>query len=80
MKNENIIIVEMENGTKVKVIKGNMNIRYYELKEQIEDLFYFKKSYKSKELIPLSKICDSMYDLLFYGIDKDTKEIYFRAC
>jgi hypothetical protein len=70
----------MGNGTKVKVIKGDMNIRYYELKEQIEELFYFKKNYKSKERINLSNFTDSMYDLLFYGINKDTKEIYFKAC
>jgi hypothetical protein len=80
MIKENIMTINMDNGTIVKIIKGNVDIRYCETKELIEDLFSMKKNYKSKELIPLSRLCDCVFDLLFCGSSKVSKEIYFKVC
>lgn len=77
----NIINITMDNGNKIKIYKNpNLCISPYELKENLEGLFELKTSYESKERINLSKICDTVYDLIFYGKHKETKEIVFKLC
>lgn len=77
----NIVNLNMTNGITVKVDKGNSNgISIYELQDHIEDLFKIKKSYKSKEVIKLSNFSDSMFDLVFCGCNRVTKEILFKIC
>lgn len=77
----NIINVELNNGVNVKVDRGKIiGVSQYELKEHLEDLFKFKKSYKVKEIIQLSSFCDVVYDLIFCGKHKETKEIVFKLC
>lgn len=77
----NIINIIMDNGVNVKVDRGaTIGISQYELKEHLEDLFKFKKSYKSKEIIELSSLCDCMFNLMFCGKHKETKEIVFKLC
>jgi hypothetical protein len=76
-----IDIIKMNNGINVKVDKGNTKgVSKYDLEEHLEDLFKFKKSYKMNEKIRLSTICDAMFDLIFCGSNKNTKEILFRIC
>lgn len=73
--------IKMNNGINVKVDKGNViGVSQYELQEHLEDLFKMKKSYKSKEVIKLSSICDCMFDMIFCGSNKTTKEIVFKLC
>jgi hypothetical protein len=77
----NIINIEMNNGINVKVDRGTIiGVSSYELQEHLEDLFKIKKTYKSKEVIKLSSLCDVMFDLIFCGRSKTTKEIYFKLC
>ena len=74
-------IIKMNNGINVKVDKGNIRgVSQYEIKENLEDLFQFKKIYKKNERINLSQICNTMFDLIFCGSNKETKEISFRLC
>lgn len=74
-------IIKMNNGINVKIDKGNVvGVNKYELKEHLEDLFKFKKRYKTNERINLSLLCDCMFDLIFCGSNKNTKEILFRIC
>jgi hypothetical protein len=76
-----IDIIKMQNGINVKVDKGNtVGINKYELEEHLQDLFKFKTSYKKNERIYLSSISDVMFDLIFCGSNKNTKEILFRIC
>lgn len=76
-----IDIIKMKNGINVKVDKGNIvGVNRYELQEHLEDLFKFKKTYKKNEKILLSTICDSMFDIIFCGSNKETREISFKIC
>jgi hypothetical protein len=76
-----IDIIKMQNGISVKIDKGNIvGISPYEVEEYLEDLFKFKKSYKKNERIKLSAICDSVFDLIFCGSNKNTKEVLFKIC
>lgn len=80
MKNS-IVNIIMNNGNKVKVYKSStLCVSPYELKDNLEDLFKFKTSYHSNERINLSSFCDAVYDLIFYGKHKETKEIVFKLC
>ena len=77
----NIVNITMNNGINVKVDRGNVvGVNQYEIQEHLEDLFKIKKSYKAGERINLSKICDSVFDLIFCGRSKITKEIVFKLC
>lgn len=76
----NIIKVNFKDGEIKDIQKDNESIGYYELKQNIEELFKFKTKYKRNELIKLSMFCDSTYDLMFLGINKDNKEIMFKVC
>lgn len=77
---DNKVTINMSNGIVVNIDKGNIEAKYYDLVENIEDLLKFKKQYKSKEKIFLSKISDCMYDLMYCGINKEKKEILFKLC
>jgi hypothetical protein len=76
----NIIKVNFQDGEVKGIGIDNDSIKYYELKQNIEELFKFKKSFKQKEVVALSKISDVMYDLMFLGINKNSKEILFKVC
>lgn len=76
----NVINLTMDNGINVVVNKGDIKVSQYEIKEHLEDLFHFKKSYKKNEIINLSNICDSMFDLVFCGCNKENKELSFKLC
>lgn len=76
----NIIKVNFKDGEIKGIQKDNDNIRYYELKENIEELFKFKKSFKQSEIIELSRVCNCMYNLKFLGVSKESKEILFQVC
>lgn len=81
MINNNIINLTMNNGINVRVDKGNIiGLSKYELEEHLTDLFKFKKSYKSKEVIKLSELCDCMWNIMFCGVNKENKEMSFRIC
>jgi len=72
--------IKMNNGINVKVNKGDIKISIYDIEENIKELFEFKKKYNKGEKILLSNICNCMYDLLFCGRNKETKEMLFRLC
>lgn len=81
MINNNIVELQMDNGINVKIDKGNIiGVSKYDLEDHISELFKFKKKYKSKELIELSSICDCMFNLIFCGINKETKAMSFKLC
>lgn len=81
MANNNIVELQMDNGINVKIDKGNIiGVSRYDLEDHISELFKFKKKYIKKEVIKLSSICNICCDLLFCGIDKETKEIVFKLC
>jgi len=76
----NIVNLKMENGINVRVDKGETKVSQYEIKEHLEDLFMFKKKYKKSELIELSSFCDCMWNLMFCGSNKETREMSFKLC
>ena len=76
----NIINLKMKNGINVKVDKGDIKVSQYEVKEHLEDLFLFKRKYKKSEIIKLSSICDCVFNIMFCGINKESREITFKLC
>lgn len=78
--NNNIINLKMGNGINVIVDRNNICASPYELQEYFNDLFTVKKKYKKDERINLSQLCNVYYDLLFCGINRETKEMSFRLC
>ena len=78
---DSIINFKMNNGINIKVDRGEIKgINPCEIEFQIEEMFKVKRKYKSKEIIELSNICNCMWDIMFCGSDKETKEISFRLC
>jgi hypothetical protein len=77
---KNIIKVNFNDGEVKGISNKNTTIGYNELKENIEELFKLKKSFKQNELIKLSSIIDAMFDLRFLGKNKESKEILFQVC
>lgn len=77
----NTVNFKMSSGINVSVdrcdIKG---ISPCEIEFQIKELFRVKKKYNIKEIIKLSEICDCMFNLIFCGINKETKEMSFKLC
>lgn len=77
---DNKVTINLSNGIVVNIDKGNIEAKYYDLVDNIEDLLKFKKQYKPKEIIKLSDICDTMFNIMYCGIDKEKKEISFKLC
>lgn len=77
----NIINLKVNNSINVEVDRNNIvGISSYELQEHFDDLFKFKKKYSKSEIINLSNICDCVFNLMFCGIDKETKVMSFKLC
>jgi len=71
----------MDSGISVKVDRGSIiGIKPCEIEDQIKELFRVKKKYKSKEVIPLSDLCDCMWNLMFCSSNKENKEMSFKLC
>lgn len=77
---DNIINLTMDNGINVRVDKGSLKVSKYEIQEHISELFEFKRKYKKLETINLSSYCDCMFDLIFCGINKESREMSFKLC
>lgn len=76
----NIINLKVNNNINVEVDRNNLCISPYELQENFDDLFKFKKKYSKGECIKLSQLSDICCDILFCGIDKETKVMSFKLC
>lgn len=77
----NIINLKVNNSINVEVNRNNIvGVNKYELQEHFDDLFKFKRKYSKNERINLSQICDFCYDLIYCGIDKETKVMSFKLC
>ena len=77
---DNIINLTMKNGINVKIDKTGFLISKYDIEEHIIGLFEVKKKYNKLEIIKLSEICDCIFNIMFCGLNKNTKEMVFKLC
>jgi len=78
---DSMVNFKMSSGINVSVDRGDIKgVNPCEIEFQIKELFRVKKKYESKELIELSLICDCMWDIIFCGINKESREMSFKLC
>lgn len=77
----NKINLKVNNNINVEVDRNNIaGVSRYELQEHFNDMFKFQKKYSKNQIIHLSNICDCMFNLMFCGINKETKVMLFKLC
>jgi putative component of toxin-antitoxin plasmid stabilization module len=77
---DSIINLKMSNGINVRIDKGDIKVSQYYIQDYIEDLLELRIECEEGSRINLSNICDCVFDLIFCGSNKNTKEMSFRIC
>jgi hypothetical protein len=82
IKADQLLTIPITSNTIAKVRSHSIKINEDEVKELVQDIFHYKKSFKLNEKIEMSRYIDCNFDLSYQGarfVD-DVQEACFLVC
>ena len=67
LNDNRVVKVSVKGTTLTAIIERSNRVSYKDVIESMEDLFHFKRNFRSGEIIKLSQISDVMFDIKFIG-------------